>query len=107
DALREAGIPLVMTYKKTSTGSTLPQKWMLPEALRDETAVIFASAFPGGDRFAEDFARFYSYQSRIEQLEMLEALRHTANDQTTLLEINRRSNDLREQLANEPYIFDR
>ncbi|MCB8980972.1 MAG: SDR family NAD(P)-dependent oxidoreductase [Ardenticatenaceae bacterium] len=107
DALREAGIPLVMTYKKTSTGSTLPQKWMLPEALRDETAVIFASAFPGGDRFAEDFARFYSYQSRVEQLDMLEDLRRTANDQTTLLEITRRINNLREQLANEPYIFDR
>ncbi|MFZ1398405.1 MAG: acyltransferase domain-containing protein, partial [Candidatus Promineifilaceae bacterium] len=107
DALREAGIPLVMTYKKTSTGSTLPQKWMLPEALRDETGVIFASAFPGGDRFAEDFERFYSYQSRMAQLEMLESLRRTANDQATLLEITRRSNALREQLANEPYIFDR
>ncbi|MCB8924323.1 MAG: SDR family NAD(P)-dependent oxidoreductase [Ardenticatenaceae bacterium] len=107
DALREAGIPLVMTYKKTSTGSTLPQKWMLPEALRDETAVIFASAFPGGDRFAEDFERFYAYQSRLEQLEMLEDLRRTANDQTTLLEITRRINNLRDQLANEPYIFDR
>jgi malonyl CoA-acyl carrier protein transacylase len=107
DALREAGIPLVMTYKKTSTGSTLPQKWMLPEALRDETGVIFASAFPGGDRFAEDFAQFYSYQSRMEQLDMLEDLRRTANDQVTLLEITRRINALREQLASEPYIFDR
>ncbi len=107
DALREAGIPLVMTYKKTTTGSTLPQKWMLPESLRDETAVIFASAFPGGDRFAEDFARFYTYQSRLEQLEMLEDLRRVTNDPNTLLEVTRRSNALREQLTNEPYIFDR
>ncbi|MEZ4591560.1 MAG: SDR family NAD(P)-dependent oxidoreductase [Chloroflexota bacterium] len=107
DALREAGIPLAMTYKKTSTGSTLPQKWMLPEALRDETGVIFASAFPGGDRFAEDFAQFYTYQSRLEQLDMLEELRRTANDQATLLEITRRINNLREQLAHEPYVFDR
>ncbi|MCA9897220.1 MAG: SDR family NAD(P)-dependent oxidoreductase [Anaerolineales bacterium] len=107
DALREAGIPLAMTYKKTTTGSTLPQKWMLPEALRDETGVIFASAFPGGDRFAEDFERFYAHQSRLEQLEMLEELRRTTNDQMTLLEITRRINALREQLTNEPYIFDR
>ncbi|WP_420628265.1 SDR family NAD(P)-dependent oxidoreductase [Candidatus Leptofilum sp.] len=107
DALREAGIPLTMTYKKTTTGSYLPQKWMLPEALRDETGVIFASAFPGGDRFAEDFERFYTHQSRVEQLEMLEDLRRYASDQTTLLEITRRINELREQLTNEPYIFDR
>ena len=47
DALREAGIPLVQTYKKTSKGTYLPERWLLPEALRDETGVIFASAFPG------------------------------------------------------------
>ncbi len=51
DALHEAGIPLVQTYKKTSKGSYLPDRFMLPEALRDETGVIFASAFPGFDRF--------------------------------------------------------
>ncbi|WP_420645427.1 SDR family NAD(P)-dependent oxidoreductase [Candidatus Leptofilum sp.] len=107
DALREAGIPLTMTYKKTTTGSYLPQKWMLPEALRDETAVIFASAFPGGDRFAEDFEQFYTHQSRVEQLEMLEDLRRYTTDQSALLEITRRINDLREKLTNEPYIFDR
>ncbi|HRQ13822.1 MAG TPA: beta-ketoacyl synthase N-terminal-like domain-containing protein, partial [Promineifilum sp.] len=57
DALREAGIPLVQTYKRTSTGKHLPERWMLPEALRDDTGVIFASAFPGGDRFADEFKR--------------------------------------------------
>ncbi|MGB9634451.1 MAG: acyltransferase domain-containing protein, partial [Chloroflexaceae bacterium] len=50
DALREAGIPLVQTYRKTSKGTFLPERWMLPEALRDETGVIFASAFPGYDQ---------------------------------------------------------
>ena len=107
DALREAGIPLTMTYKKTTTGSYLPQRWMLPEALRDETAVIFASAFPGGDRFAEDFERFYAHQSRVEQLDMLEDLRRYTGDQNALLEITRRISDLREQLEQNPYIFDR
>ncbi|MBX3055211.1 MAG: acyltransferase domain-containing protein [Anaerolineae bacterium] len=107
DALREAGIPLVMTYKNTSNGSYLPQRWMLPESLRDETGVIFASAFPGGDRFVEDFERFYVYQNRVEQLEMLDQLRRTCTDNQTLLEITRRINDLRETLAREAYVFDR
>lgn len=55
DALREAGIPLVQSYKHTTTGKHLPDRWMLPEAMRDDTGVIFASAFPGGDRFANGF----------------------------------------------------
>ena len=31
DALRDAGIPLVMHYKTTSRGTQLPDRWMLPE----------------------------------------------------------------------------
>jgi hypothetical protein len=33
DALREAGIPLVQTYKLTTTGKHLPDRWLLPAAL--------------------------------------------------------------------------
>jgi hypothetical protein len=52
DALRDAGIPLVMRYKTTTRGTQLPDRWALPETMRDETGVIFASAFPGYDSFA-------------------------------------------------------
>ncbi len=31
DALREAGIPLAQTYRQTTTGKSLPDRWMLPE----------------------------------------------------------------------------
>ena len=58
DALRDAGIPLVMRYKTTTLGTQLPDRWGLPEAMRDETGVIFASAFPGYDRFAEDIESY-------------------------------------------------
>src|SRR5581483_9966970 len=51
DALRDAGIPLVMRYKTTSKGTQLPDRWGLPDELRDDTGVIFASAFPGYDSF--------------------------------------------------------
>ena len=47
DAMRDAGIPLVMRYKTTTLGTQLPDRWGLPDALRDDTGVIFASAFPG------------------------------------------------------------
>ncbi|MHA1910309.1 MAG: beta-ketoacyl synthase N-terminal-like domain-containing protein, partial [Candidatus Kariarchaeaceae archaeon] len=47
EALKDAGIPLIQLYQKTSTGKYLPKDWALPEELQDETGVIFASAFPG------------------------------------------------------------
>ena len=74
DALRDAGIPLVMRYKTTSKGTQLPDRWGLPEALRDDTGVIFASAFPGFDSFADEMARYYADHARREQLAMLESL---------------------------------
>ena len=50
DALRDAGIPLVLRYKTTTKGTQLPDRWGLPDAMRDDTGVIFASAWslPGG-----------------------------------------------------------
>ncbi|MBI4732161.1 MAG: acyltransferase domain-containing protein, partial [Chloroflexi bacterium] len=71
EALRDAGIPLVMAYKRTSTGSFLPDRWKLPEALADETGVIFGSAFPGLDRMAEESSRFYEDQALQKQLKEL------------------------------------
>ena len=53
EALRDAQIPLVRTYHETSTGKKVPTGWALPEPLRDETGVIFASAFPGYNLMAE------------------------------------------------------
>ncbi|MEW5988536.1 MAG: SDR family NAD(P)-dependent oxidoreductase, partial [Chloroflexota bacterium] len=107
DALREAGLPLVQTYRRTNNGKYLPDRWLLPEALRDETGVIFASAFPGGDRFVEAFEAYFEWQNRVDQLAMLEELRQYTADPDTLREIGRRIGDLRETLERKPYVFDR
>ncbi|MHB8586542.1 MAG: ACP S-malonyltransferase [Thermoplasmatota archaeon] len=53
EALRDAGIPLVRDRKMLSNGKTLATGWALPEALRDDTGVILASAWPGLDSFAK------------------------------------------------------
>ncbi|MEI7772832.1 MAG: acyltransferase domain-containing protein, partial [Chloroflexales bacterium] len=107
DALREAGLPLVQTYRLTSKGTHLPDRWMLPESLRDETGVIFASAFPGMDRMADELERYHAFENRQAQLEQLDQLRGVISDPTALAEIGRRIADLREELAREPYTFDR
>ncbi|MGA7471715.1 MAG: SDR family oxidoreductase [Candidatus Sulfotelmatobacter sp.] len=111
DALRDAGIPLVMRYKTTSKGTQLPDRWGLPEALRDTTGVIFASAFPGLDSFADEMARYYADHVRRDQVAMLESLlarEVEANGHSTLVqEINRRIGEIRVAIDKEPYVFER
>ena len=111
DALRDAGIPLVMRYKTTSKGTQLPDRWALPEALRDDTGVIFASAFPGYDSFADEMARYYTDHERREKLATLEGLRVRAQnangDSAVVQEIDRQISELRLAIEKEPYVFDR
>ncbi len=111
DALRDAGIPLVMRYKKTSKGTQLPDRWMLPDALRDDTGVIFASAFPGCDSYADEMSRYFQDLACREQISMLESLlarAAQANGQSVLgQEIQRRVDELRAALDKQPYVFDR
>ena len=108
DALRDAGIPLVMRYKTTTLGTQLPDHWGLPDALRDQTGVIFASAFPGYNRFAEELEAYATDRTRREQLLALEGVRARLPAATpALAEIERLITELRATLAAQPYEFDR
>ena len=71
EALRDAGIPLVMAYRQTSKGTYLPDRWKLPEALADETGVVFGSAFPGLDEMAEETGRSTAHQGLVSQINEL------------------------------------
>ena len=108
DALRDAGIPLVMRYKTTTLGTKLPDRWGLPESMRDDTGVIFASAFPGLDNFADDLARYYTDHSHREQLTALEAVRaRMGDDEPAAAEVDRRIHELRHAIESDPFVFDR
>ncbi|MCQ2410788.1 MAG: acyltransferase domain-containing protein, partial [Elusimicrobiaceae bacterium] len=56
-ALKDAGIPLVLYYKPTSTGGYLPDRWGLPAEMIDETGVIFTSAFPVANSMMGDLTK--------------------------------------------------
>src|SRR6266581_3375935 len=111
DALRDAGIPLVMHYKPTSTGGTLPAGWALPDDLRDDTGVIFASAFPGLDAFTDEVSRYHRDRALRDQIEALESLRdrfvESDGVQPVVVELDRRLIELRAKQEAEPYQFDR
>jgi acyl transferase domain-containing protein/NAD(P)-dependent dehydrogenase (short-subunit alcohol dehydrogenase family) len=121
DALRDAGIPLVMRYKTTTKGTQLPERWGLPDSMRDQTGVIFASAFPGLDSFADETARYYADHERREKLAILEGLLarvvetngHSNTGQENVVledmvqQIRRRVDELRAAIDKEPYVFER
>jgi len=111
DALRDAGIPLVLRYKTTTKGTQLPDRWALPDALRDETGVIFASAFPGYNSFAEEMSRYYADHARREQFATLESLlvklAETNGHSVLGQEIVRRMEEVRAVIEKEPFVFDR
>jgi hypothetical protein len=108
DALLDAGIPLVMRYKTTTLGTQLPDRWGLPDALRDDTGVIFASAFPGMNRFAEDIEAYGADRARREQLLALEGIRaQLSGSEPACAEVDRLITGLRDELAANPYHFDR
>ena len=108
DALRDAGIPLVMRYKTTTLGTQLPDRWGLPDALRDDTGVIFASAFPGYDRFAEDVEAYVADRARREHLLALEGVRARMDGtEPAAAEVDRLIANLRAEMEAHPYGFDR
>ena len=112
DALRDAGIPLILRYKTTTKGTKLPDRWSLPEELRDDTGVIFCSAFPGLEEMADEATRYTTDRMRRERLAALESLRtrmldHDGTDPVVLAEVERRIHDVGQQLEQEPYALDR
>ena len=111
DALRDAGIPLVMRYKTTSKGTQLPDRWALPESIRDDTGVIFASVFPGYGSLADEISRYYADRERREKAALLENLLARlveGNGHVTIIQdLKWQIDQLRSSLQKEPYIFDR
>jgi acyl transferase domain-containing protein len=108
DALRDAGIPLVLRYKTTTTGSRLPDRWGLPDDMRDDTGVIFASAFPGYDSLVGQMEHFHRDRTLRERLAELEDLRsRLVSADGAGEEIDRRIRELRAELKRDPFVFDR
>ncbi|MGZ4187422.1 MAG: SDR family NAD(P)-dependent oxidoreductase, partial [Solirubrobacteraceae bacterium] len=111
DALRDAGLPLVLRYRTTTTGSQLPDRWVLPESLRDDTGIVFASAFPGGNDLAGELKRFWADRSRREQLQTLRAIHARLSEEDGagigLAEVQRHIHELELEVAEQPYEFDR
>jgi malonyl CoA-acyl carrier protein transacylase len=113
EALRDAGIPLVIHHRRTTKGTYLPDRWKLPESMQDETGVIFCSAFPGLNRMAEEADRFYETHMLESQLFELRSIMDLVNSlnptgQTQLQnDLQRRMIELEKKIKEKDYHFDR
>jgi len=111
DALRDAGIPLVMRYKTTTRGTSLPDRFALPDSLRDTTGVVFASAFPGLDSFASDLTRYHVDRGRRERVALLADLRTKLEaagaPPDARAEVDRRIREEEALLEKDTFVFDR
>ena len=81
---------------------------MLPDSMRDDTGIIFGSAFPGVRQLADEFERYFTDKARRQSLDLLQALRARARDGDAVTrEIDERIRAVRENLDAEPYTFNR
>jgi acyl transferase domain-containing protein len=87
EALKDAQIPLVREYVRTSTGRMLPTKLSLPEEMQEETGVIFANGFPMIDPVIREVSRHLSYhlgsKTRREMIEFYQTLIGRVKDHET------------------------
>jgi acyl transferase domain-containing protein/acyl carrier protein len=108
DALRDAGIPLVRQYHATTLGTQLPGAWRLPDDLRDDTGVVFASAFPGYESFAREINSYQEDRARRTELATLQDVRGRMNaSDPAVAEVGRRIVALQHALETRPFTFDR
>ncbi len=108
EALRDAGIPLVMRYKKTTIGSLLPDKWALPEGMQDDTGIVFCSVFPGSTNFGEHVRNYATHMSRRDHLLALEGLKTMMDaGNPAMAEVDRLIADLKAKMEAEPNQFNR
>ncbi|HUT82071.1 MAG TPA: SDR family NAD(P)-dependent oxidoreductase [Candidatus Bathyarchaeia archaeon] len=92
EALRDAGIPLVPMKTQTSVGKEITKGWALPESLRDDTGIVFASAFPGYSNLISIISKYltdkYSKKNKEEKLVLYQELINQISNESAKKQIN-------------------
>ncbi len=78
EALRDAGIPLVQEWVSSSSGKKLPGRLLLPEEMRDNTGIVYASCFTKIEPFIREVSQYiavkYGSKTKQELIEFYETL---------------------------------
>jgi len=88
EALKDAGIPLVMQYKKVKDGKTLiPDGFALPEEMQEETGVIITSLWPNGETLITELEKYFYEKLFLKPYEEFENIYYFLMERIKDLEI--------------------
>ncbi|MFH1154354.1 MAG: SDR family NAD(P)-dependent oxidoreductase [Pseudomonadota bacterium] len=114
EALKDAGIPLVMQYKAASNGGRLiPDGFALPQAMQAETGVIITSLFPNNETLITELEKYFYSKLFLKPYEEFEAIYYFLMENIKTVNIKEQLTDwffrLRQQKRTDlgPYTFDR
>ncbi|MEA1969230.1 MAG: acyltransferase domain-containing protein, partial [Thermodesulfobacteriota bacterium] len=94
EALKDAGIPLVMQYKKSSTGRhMIPDGFALPKEMQQETGVIVTSLFPSTETLVNEMEKYLYDKLYLKPYEEFE------NIYFYLMENIKDNNNVKEQIT--------
>ncbi|MDP4180221.1 MAG: SDR family NAD(P)-dependent oxidoreductase, partial [Bacillota bacterium] len=84
EAIKDAGIPLIREQVKTSSGTILPGRLLLPEEMRDNTGIIFATGFFLIENVIADVSKFtaskFSVKPKIDIINFYESVISKVSD---------------------------
>ncbi|WP_198013926.1 type I polyketide synthase [Desulforegula conservatrix] len=72
EALKDAGIPLVMNYRETAAGAMIPEGLALPSEMQNTTGVILTSLFPGWDTLITEVREYYRQKFFVKPYQEME-----------------------------------
>jgi len=88
EALKDAGIPLVMQYKLSSNGKTMiPDGFALPEEMQEDTGVILTSLFPNGETLIGELEKYYYEKFFLKPYEEFENIYYYLMEQVQAVEV--------------------
>lgn len=87
EALKDAGIPLVMNYKKTASGGRIPEGLALPLEMQANTGVILTSLFPGWDTLIDEVRDYYRERFFVKPYQEMEKVYYFLMEKLTDPEI--------------------
>ena len=95
EALKDAGIPLVMQYKEASggNGKMIPDGFALPEEMQEETGVIITSLWPSNETMLDEMERYLYERFFLKPYEAFENIYYYLMEQIKELPV-------KEQLTN-------
>ena len=94
EALKDAGIPLVMQYKKASTGTRMiPDGFALPKEMQDDTGIIITSLFPNSETLINEMEKYLYEKFYLKPYEAFENIYYYLMQEIKEIQVKERLTD--------------